>query len=352
MNAENSTTEKGAQAIVGGMFGLPELQWINGRVPGFLDDASLMLANASCGLWLLARELNPGRIWMPSYLCESMVTAIHAAGREIQFYEVGYDLHIPNGDWLERIRPEISWCLSIISDSPWTKRWQPGQEPMVLVSSQTRQALLSDNAARDSDFLLFSPRKFLGVPDGGLLRCNSKVISRVRLNQAPVAWTMKVLEASVLRREFDRHGGSRRWFDLRRQADSEQPIGAYAMSQLTENLLRFGFDYEEISRKRIENYGRLLEDLREFALFSSMPAGVVPLGFPIRVAHRDRVRQELFDHAIYPPIHWPIDNIVPPQFSESHRLAAEILTLPCDQRYSRADMARIASITRHAGTGS
>ncbi len=56
------------------------------------------------------------------------------------------------------------------------------------------------------------------------------------------------------------------------------------------------------------------------------------------------VRQRLFEAEIYPPVHWPIAGIVPSRFVESHRLNQEIMTLPCDQRYTTQDMDRIADI--------
>ena len=82
------------------------------------------------------------------------------------------------------------------------------------------------------------------------------------------------------------------------------------------------------------------------ALFVELPAGVVPLGFPIRLAARDRVRQALIEERIYPPTHWPLDGVIPETFAASHALAAHILTLPCDQRYARDDMERMVSAVK------
>jgi hypothetical protein len=72
-----------------------------------------------------------------------------------------------------------------------------------------------------------------------------------------------------------------------------------------------------------------------------LPDGVVPLGFPVRLKERDRVRQALFDARIYPPVHWPIAEVVPNEFGASHQLATEIMTLPCDQRYGAPDVERM-----------
>ena len=99
-----------------------------------------------------------------------------------------------------------------------------------------------------------------------------------------------------------------------------------------------------MAARRRENYRRLLERLRDIALLPSLPDGVVPVGFPVRVGDRDAIRQRLFDALIFPPVHWPIEAVVPERFTDSHRLAGEIMTIPCDQRYGPAEMDRIADV--------
>jgi hypothetical protein len=116
------------------------------------------------------------------------------------------------------------------------------------------------------------------------------------------------------------------------------------MSELSWTLLRYSFDYLAIAQRRVANYRLLLNKLGDIALFTHLPENVVPLGFPLRVRRRDSLRQILFDNQIYPPVHWPTQGIVPQEFSESHKLADEIMTLPCDQRYGGEDMERMASI--------
>jgi hypothetical protein len=71
---------------------------------------------------------------------------------------------------------------------------------------------------------------------------------------------------------------------------------------------------------------------------------VVPLGFPVRLKNRDQVQQNLFKHKIYPPVHWPIKDVVPETFIESHLLSDQILTLVCDQRYDFDEMELTATL--------
>jgi len=263
----------------------------------------------------------------------------------VKFYEVNYDLVPSSLDWLDHIQPKDLVVLvdyfGFPCDPFCIKR---AKEKGAWVLEDACQTLLSEDVGRFSDFVLYSPRKFLGIPDGGILSYNDEIAFDTKLENPPAAWWLKAFFASVLRREFDLHGGSRRWFELFQETEIGGPIGPYAMSELSRILLQHCFDYLMIAQKRIENYQLLLNNLFELALFPSLPPKVVPLGFPIRVKNRDRVRQALFDHQIYPPVHWPIKGIVPEKFRDSHQLSDEIMTLPCDQRYNRRDMERMAQL--------
>ena len=108
--------------------------------------------------------------------------------------------------------------------------------------------------------------------------------------------------------------------------------------------MRYRIDYPSISSRRIANYQSLLDDLEHLALFPYLPAEVVPLGFPVRLEDRDRIRQLLFDQQIFPPVHWDIRRFVPESFQDSHRLSRHVLTLVCDQRYDAEDMHRTAEL--------
>jgi dTDP-4-amino-4,6-dideoxygalactose transaminase len=216
------------------------------------------------------------------------------------------------------------------------------------------QALLSERVGELCDFVLFSPRKFVGVPDGGILVAKEP-LAPIELQSPPAEWWLNAFEAVMRRRDFDRDyhtlrgcplaaGGNRRWFELFRQSEAQAPIGRYAMSELSRRLLAHSFDYSAIARRRLENYQVLASHLSQIALKPTLLEGVVPLGFPIVLRERDKIRQALFEHEIYPPVHWPIAGIVPAKFQDSHRLAADLMTIPCDQRYEKEEMEWVSQI--------
>jgi hypothetical protein len=330
--------------IIGGVFGLGEFEGEGQAPPPFFSGNISLLANARSGVWLLVKLLKPNRVWLPSFLCHTILDGVSCAGHEAKFYAVNDDFRISYMEWVGDI---CQGDLVVLIDffgwpcDPACKAAIHANGGYIL--EDACQSMLTEGIGNDSDFLLISPRKFLGVPDGAVLKSNRLDIDlkSIALTEAPHAWWLDSFASMVLRREFDRYGNDRTWYEYYRRFDANHPIGSYAMSQLSHVLLH-NFNYEAISKKRIDNYRFLLDKLGRFALFPDLPAGVVPIGFPVRFKNRDRLLQALFKVGIYPPVHWRITGIVPLCFSKSHELSAEIMTLPCDQRYDIEDMDRMA----------
>jgi hypothetical protein len=342
--------------ILGGMFGLAEPSAARaGRRPGFLSlDDALFLANARSGLRVLVDRLQPPRVFLPSYLCDSLVAATRDAAARTVFYAVDQAL-VPRASDLSGFgRGDLVVAIGYFGFPAAPAIGCSARLAGAWLLEDKSQALLSTAADLGADFVLLSPRKFVGVPDGGILasRCAVRV-GDVPTQPAPFAWWQTSLEAAVRRARYDRAGGDRQWFDLFREAERTCPIGSYAMSATSRHLLESAFDYGDVARRRVANYAALLRRLGGRALFPSLPPGVVPLGFPVKLAHRDRVRSALFAEGIYPPVHWDLAGHVPAEFQDSHALSAQTLTLPCDQRAGEDDMARLAALVEahEAGAG-
>ena len=337
---------KGANTI-GGMFGLAEpIPSAQGNTPPFLTESSVLCANASSGIALLAARLTPIRVWLPSYLCGAVRAALGRCDAKTIFYELDYDLTMRSSAWVGDVQRGDLIVVIDYFGYPCAVDCDEVRARGGWVLEDASQALLSGHVGRHADFVVFSPRKFLGVPDGGILVTKDLAIAALR--DVPERWWLKALAAATGRRDFDLHGGANHWFKLFQEIEANRPIGSYAMSQLSRLLLVNCFDYRAIAKRRIANYRRLSQTLSDVALFPSLPSGVVPLGFPIRVRNRRSVLQSLFNEQIFPPVHWPLHGVVPKVFKDSHRLARNIMTLPCDQRYDYRDMDRMGAIVRTA----
>jgi len=333
-------------SIVGGMFGLQTTPDEDIQYPPFLIDNHLLLVNARSSIWYLTESLKPKHVWCPSYLCHTITDAIKKTNSIIRFYEVDDHLSIPSNDWIDQVvNGDIVIFINyfgfpienkVLLDTKDAGAW------IVLDSSQT---LFPSNTEDVIDFTIYSPRKFIGIVDGGIIcqHCDLD-LNKIELKQPPESWWISAFQASILRKEFDLLGGNRKWFELFQETERDSPLGAFEMSDLSRVLMINHFNYGRISSKRRENYKYLANKLGNFALYPQLPENVVPLGFPIKNSERDVIREFLFTQEIYPPIHWNINGQVPDKFKKSHKLSKEIMTIPCDQRYDTATMDRIADL--------
>ena len=312
--------------------------------PRFLRGRQCLLATARAAVKLLVEALRPATVWLPSYICGVVIEASREPGVRVRFYTVDQALQIPSDDWVRQIQ---AGDLVIFADYFGFDTWglhgaEAGARGAHIVEDAC-QAMLNKDFSPHSDYIIFSPRKFIGVPDGGILLAGKNVeLPGADFPPAPGQWLVRALRASILRSEFDRYGGKRSWFKIFQSAEADGPMDPCRMSDLAAAILRI-VDWTTIKTRRRRNYDYLLSELGEMAVFPNLPRDVVPLGFPIRLPNRDRVRRSLFNERIYPAVHWDIVDLVPAEFVSSHRLASEIMTLPSDQRYGRDDMKRMVS---------
>ena len=342
--------ENDSRRLMGGAFGLPSASLPNVPVqraaPDFLARSAGHLVNARSGFWLLGKALLPRWVWLPSYLCSAIVDGFRAAGCRVEFFPVNAGLVCADDSWLVRVAPgdcvvRIHY-FGFVNDDPV---FPAARARGALLIDDAAQALLTRGVGQQADALVFSPRKFVGVPDGAcMVPLAGLTLAIPPLEAPPTEWWRQMLTATEVRRDFDCGASKGTGFELFQAAEHSAPIGPYAMSEFSRRLLESGFDYTDVAEARRRNYTFLLERLGEFAVFPALPAGVVPLGFPVMLAERDRVRRALFREQIFPPVHWRLAGTVPEEFAESHRFSNRMMTLPCDQRYALDDMHRMADV--------
>jgi len=333
--------------LLGGVFGI-EFS-LSGSKPPFLKDRCDFYLNARSAMWKVLVALQPPAVWMPSYLCESMLDAPSLAGANVKFYPINRQLRVENGSWIHDVRAGDVVIAVDYFGFPCTDE--------VLIDLKARgawiledasQALLSTHVGGHADMVVYSPRKFVGVPDAGILHNINGPEIPFDPVLPPSDWWLKAFGACLLRRDYDLSSPSkdRAWFSLFKQMEKDMPVGNYAASPLSISLLESSIDWNLVAQKRRQNYQFLLSKLSAIALFKELPLDVVPLGFPIIHGERDRIRQALFSQNIYPPIHWELTDVVPGYFNDSHQISKEILTLICDQRYDLEDMERMITVVR------
>ena len=179
---------------------------------------------------------------------------------------------------------------------------------------------------------LYSCRKFWGVSDGAYLSTDA-----VLPMDKPVDHSNKRM-GHILGR-YEENAGVY-YQEMLQNAARYEGMEIRRMSRLTENLLG-AIDYETGRRKREENYRILSEALpSEFIFTRVTPEG--PFVYPYYHKEGLKLRRWLAEHKIFVPTYWK--NILEEctESSLEYQWAADVLPLPCDQRYGKEEMQYMA----------
>ena len=122
-----------------------------------------------------------------------MVSAVDQNISSLKYFEVDYNLEITSTEWINQIKPgDLVILIGYFGFPIPPDIARKVKEKGAYLLEDACQALLSDHVGTFSDFVLFSPRKFVGVPDGGILvSCGNVEIENVELETIPPAISLQ-----------------------------------------------------------------------------------------------------------------------------------------------------------------
>ncbi len=300
----------------------------------------------------LLQTLPPGprRLWVPSYFC------FDVADYWRSFIEV-----VPYVDDPRRAEPEWSSLTPEAEDiviavnyfgvrvgegwRSWRKR-----NPCVLVEDHSHDPVSGWAVRSNAEYVFASLRKTLPVPDGAILWSPRGLPLPVNGTGESSASSLK-LAAMLWKREYlcgsstpEAKSTYRAWQQEGEHAFNDSPV-SFA-TDLSQKYLSYGVS-QKWRKRRVSNTKFLLSKLDANSevrpIFSDWPRGSAPLGAVFEFdspEQRDAIRQRLQEESIYCPVHWPATQGCDPA---ARQLAARLLTIPTDQRYTIRDMEKIAA---------
>lgn len=311
---------------IGGYF---ELERFSGRE---YHEGLLGLNNGRNALLYLMKAREIKRLYIPWFLCDSVSNLCTAYGFEFRYYSIGSDF-LPV--FSEKLNPdEYLYVVNFYGQIP---------NETVLQLKQTYGNIIFDNIHAffqrpvPGVDTIYSCRKFFGVPDGGYLATDA--VLKDTLGRDTSARRM----THILGR-FE--GCASDYFaDFKENDRSFGQLPLMKMSELTQNLMR-AVDYERVREIRNENYARL-----EAALGSRNPLKPIapdgPYAYPFYCEKGMELKRKLAAEKIYVATLWP--NVLDREGTLEKDYAENILPLPCDQRYTARDMARIIDAIERFG---
>ena len=183
---------------------------------------------------------------------------------------------------------------------------------------------------------LYSCRKFWGVSDGAYLSTEAQLTE----NNIP-DYSAERMKHILGRYEQD---AGTYYKDMLANAAKYDGMEIRQMSRLTQNLLK-AVDYDSAKERREQNYQILRELLPSENIFNEIiPEG--PFAYPYFHTNGPELRRRLAAKKIFVPTYWKniIENCE--KNSLEYTWAANILPLPCDQRYDAEDMKYMAAVVR------
>lgn len=290
-------------------------------------------------------QLQSKIIFLPDYLCDSIVDAVHATEMVIDFYHVSEKLLPEWKSISDKLRNGgvilfIDY-FGIIDNEPEIKKIKQYNENVVVIKDLVQAPYhINENSLADFQFTSF--RKSFAVPDGAW------VITKHQIRQPLKAPKFAEYKIAASYLKSMRHYGDfsdEIYLDL--YAKGECLVGSDMdedMSDFTKQHIS-NMDWKRFSLLRKRNAKMIVDGLSTLGI---QPIAIpqktsIPLFIPIALHNRDKVRQKMFDSNIFLPVHWQIDD----NFSQKYKLttgakyAKEELSIIVDQRYGTADMTRI-----------
>lgn len=302
--------------------------------------------NARSALKALLDAIPGGVVWLPAYLCPEFGSVVPVPRR--RFYPLDHAFS-PDAAFLEHAvaandivlgvdyfgRPPQAAFLDYVAARPGA--W---------FIEDCAQALDTGRAPW-GDWQLYSPRKLVGVPDGGILvACSGRAagVSTAASVGGPFADAVELARSHWSRFEDAGEASNTAWYALHQAKERGLGVSSRRISRLTWELLDV-LDAASIGAARRRNFAVLAAALSAHAALDELSPSFAPLGFPVRVpiGLRDQVRTLLHRDRLFPAVHWET-LLAPPEFAREHAWAATLLTLPCDHRYSAAQMDRLATL--------
>jgi hypothetical protein len=302
---------------IGGYFGLDQL------VDNEYHKDLLDLNTGRNALLYLIKAKNIQKLYIPYYLCNSVSNMMQKYKCNFEYYHIDAEFKpIFNNKLCEdNYLYIVNYYGQLTNDK-------------VICLKQKYGKIILDNTHAffqkpiDGIDTIYSCRKFFGVPDGAYLSTNSVLdeVIEIDISKDRMTHILGRFEgtASDYYSNFQENDASYKFEPLK------------YMSKLTKNILG-AIDYKKVKEIRDENYAYLESKLKKMnKLRLITPEGA--FAYPFYLENGIEIRKKLAAKKIYIPTLWPNVLEDTPESSLEYDYAANILPLPCDQRYGIEEM--------------
>lgn len=277
---------------------------------------------------LLARKYK--KVYIPYYTCEVMLQPLRKHHIEYEFYSINFDFEPVE---IKQLQKDEAFL--------YTNYFGLKQNCVEKLSCIYKSQLIVDNAQAffapriEGIDTFYSPRKFVGVPDGAYLYTDC--LLNIKLNKDASYNRMQHLLCRV-------DNGAEEGYQFFIQNDNllnDNPI--MLMSNLSSKLL-CNIDYSFVRNKRLQNYNFLDRHLKKDNCFHfNLTNDDIPMVYPYYNYDENgkKWKDYLIKNKIFIATYWPNIFKFCNEDTLEYRIADSCLFLPIDQRYESKDMLTI-----------
>lgn len=335
--------------VIGGEFELNTMPGQAHSPQGFYSYAS---GRAALYQILMSIKLTTFKVWLPDWLCESMVDVVRRTGLDYGFYELGSDLRMDVGRFVERNRPVSEndvivlvnyFGLVDVERTIADLRSLQVESAIVEDDVQALFSFLDDSETHTADFRFTSLRKTIAAPDGGLVRTNRQM----PLGKQQNTFSPYKLRGALIKGAADETTDDEAYLALFEQGESLIENNYESEMSGEASAILAATDLEEVANRRRENACYLTAKLEELGIEPLLKGkgNQVPLFVPVLIENRDAVRRELRRNGIFCPVHWPLRKDME-ALPMGRRMVEKELSLVIDQRYNQEDMDSIVQVLK------
>ena len=288
---------------------------------------AILLNSARNALRYIIRTFHIKEIYIPYYTCPVVIDSIAKENCQYQFYDI-------DSNFLPVLRqPTESFLLytdyfGICTEN--VKTLEKKNRKMIVDNAQSFFSTASGIAC------FYSPRKFFGLPDGGIAVTNRECGQSILEEDLSYERMSHLIKRPELGAEVS-------YTDFKENDSKLDNLPIKKMSSLT-RLLMGNINYKRVKRKRRENFAFLHNVFNKInKLKINFNNKTVPMVYPLLI-ERPELRKKLINNKIYVAKYWEGLSHIIPYNSYSNYLVENLIPLPIDQRYNLKDMNRILEV--------
>lgn len=308
---------------IGGYFSL-ELSQNN----SFNLNDGIFLNSGRNALEYILRALEVKKIRIPFFTCNVVLEPIEKLNVLYIFYHIDEKLEIPQHIDLEDNEFILYTNYYGIKDQYVSTLVEEYGDKLIIDNAQ---ALYATYLQKTNAF--YSPRKFIGIPDGGIAVTTKDYAMKLEQDQS-------YDRCSHLLKRIDL-GSIEAYADFRENSHKLVNQEIKLMSNLTKRLIT-SIDFEKVRENRLENFSYLHSKLHSTnkIIISDIDSFVCPLVYPYYTEDTE-LKKKLIENKIFVATYWP--NIFEwcEETDLEYQLANNVIAIPIDQRYGIDEMSFI-----------